>query len=144
MKSMINKSPIRHGISSMEALIALMLLSSMLSVSLSLIVRHGRLLAAERNYRLALDELSNQLERLTALPASDLADAMKQLKMSPFTAERLPDAELVGELAAADNGQRVRLRITSNKPSEPAVSMSGWAFNARPSLSATNARGRSE
>jgi hypothetical protein len=139
---MISKAPIRRGMSSMEALIALMLLSSMLSVSLTLIVRHGRLLAAERNYRLALDELSNQLERLTALPASDLAEAMKQLKVSPFTAERLPDAELVGELAPADNGQRVQLRITSNKPTDPTVSMSGWAFGTRPPPSATNARGR--
>lgn len=126
----------------MEALIALMLLSSTLSVSLSLIVRHGRLLSAERNYRLALDELSNQLERLTSLPASDLADAMKQLKMSSFTAERLPDAELVGELAPVDNGQHVQLRITSDKPTGPTVSMSGWAFNSRPSPGATNARGR--
>ena len=126
----------------MEALIALMLLSSMLSASLSLIVRHGRLLSAERTYRLALDELTNQLERLTALPPGDLAQAVEQLKMSPFTAERLPDAELVGQLAAAGNGQRVRLQITSKKPTGPTVSMSGWSYGPLSSGSAAAAQGR--
>ena len=139
---MNNKSPIRRGMSSMEALIALMLLSSMLSFSLTLIVRHGRLLAAERNYRLALDELSNQLERLTVLPADELTDAVKQLKLSPFAANRLPDANLVGELSTADNGQRVRLQITSKTANGPTVSMAGWAFGSGPSSTATTAPGR--
>ena len=58
-------------------------------------VRHGRLLTSEQNYRLALDELSNQLDRLTALPGNEFSLAVKELQLTPFTAERLSDVKLV-------------------------------------------------
>src|SRR5882672_4071612 len=89
----------RCGSTSYEVLVAFTLLTTLLSLSLSSMVRHGRLLTSEQNYRLALDELSNQLDRLTALPGNELPLAVKELKLTPFTAERLSDAKLVGEIA---------------------------------------------
>src|SRR5882724_7546940 len=90
--------PRRTGTSSIEVLVAFTLLSTALSLSLPLVVRHGRLLESCRHYRLALDELSNQLDRLTALPEADAQVALKQLKPSQFIAAKLPGAELSGQL----------------------------------------------
>ena len=90
-------------------------------------------------YRLALDELSNQLDRLTSLPGDELSLAVKELQLTPFTAERLSDAKLVGEIAPTDVGQRVTLRLTSRDPNGLKVSMAGWMFHSR-SLSGGQAK----
>jgi hypothetical protein len=121
----------RCGSTSYEVLVAFTLLTTLLSLSLSSMVRHDRLLKSEQNYRLALDEVSNQLDRLTALPGSELSQAVKELQLTPFTAERLADAKLVGEIAPTDIGQRVTLRLTSRAPNGPKVTMAGWVFHPR-------------
>jgi hypothetical protein len=99
-----------------------------LSLSVSLIVRHGHLLVAQRHYRQALDELSNQLDRLTGQPADDIARIVKQLSVSPFAASRLSAAKLSAELKPADIGQRVTLHMTWNEAHEQSVSMTGWVI----------------
>jgi hypothetical protein len=124
--------PRRPGTSSIEVLVAFTLLSTALSLSLPLVVRHGRLLESCRHYRLALDELSNQLDRLTALPESDAQVALKQLKPSPFIAAHLPDAELTGQLQPADIGSRLTLRLSwDDIPQRPTtVAMAAWILPA--------------
>jgi hypothetical protein len=121
----------RCGTTSYEVLVAFTLLTTLLSLSLSSMVRHGRLLTTEQNYRVALDEVSNQLDRLTALPVNELPQAVKELQLTPFTAERLSGAKLVGEIAPTDIGQRVTLRLTSRAPNGPKVTMAGWIFHSR-------------
>ena len=121
----------RCGSITYEVLVAFTLLTTLLSLSLSAMVRHGRLLTSEQNYRLALDEVSNQLDRLTALRGNELSPAVKELQLTPFTAERLADAQLVGEIAPTDIGERVTLRLTSRGPNGPKVAMAGWVFHPR-------------
>jgi hypothetical protein len=118
------------GTSTVEVLVAFTLVTSVLSLSVPLIVRHGRVLTASRQYRLAVDELSNQLERLTAMPDAELQAALGQLTPSEFTAARLPAAELSGKLEAADVGQRLTLQIVWNEPGrrEAPVSMAAWVL----------------
>jgi len=112
----------------LEVLVSLTLLLSVLSCSMVLIARHGRLLVAQRHYRIALDELSNQLDRITVLPAAEVAEAVKKVSVSPFAAERLPDAKLTGELKSADIGQRVNLRLVWRERAEQAASLTGWMY----------------
>jgi len=120
----------RHstGISSLEVLVSLTLLTSVLACATPLVVRHGRLLAAQRDYRLALDELSNQIERLTVIPAEALPKAVEQLTPSPFAAAHLPDAELKGQLDPAEFGQRLTLRLSWDEPQRRAapVTLAAW------------------
>jgi hypothetical protein len=104
---------------------------SVLSVSLPLIVRHGHLLTAQQHYRLALDELSNQLDRLTGMPAEDVPQALKQLSVSPFTAARLVGAKLNAELKPAEIGQGFTIRLTWNESQEQSATMSGWVLPSR-------------
>jgi hypothetical protein len=119
----------RRALSSLEVLVSLTLLLSVLSCSMVLIARHGRLLVAQRHYRIALDELSNQLDRITALPAADVPEAVKKVSVSHFAAERLPGAKLSGELKPADVGQRVNLRLVWKEHAEQAASLTGWVYS---------------
>jgi hypothetical protein len=118
----------RRGTTAFEIIVSFTLLSSVLAFATPLVVRHTRLLAAQRHYRLALDELSNQLERLSALPADELPAAVEQLAASDFVAERLPGAELRGQLEAADIGQRLTLRLTWDEPQrrEAPLRLTAW------------------
>ncbi len=123
-----NRRTKRLGISSVEVVVAFVLLSGVLLASTSLMVKHGRLLQAQRNYRLALDELANQVERISALPAEEIESAVENLEPSPFVVRFLNDATLEGELQPADVGQRLVLRLTWDEPqrSEAPVTLSAW------------------
>jgi hypothetical protein len=115
-----------------------------LACATPLVVRHTRLLASQRHYRLALDELSNQLERLSAMPAAELPAAIEQLAPSEFAAEHLPGAELQGQLAAADVGQRLTLKLTWDEPQrrEAPLSLSTWIMPAARSANRPLAEGQ--
>jgi hypothetical protein len=122
----------RSGASSIEVLVAFTLLSTALSLMLPLVVRHGRLLESCRHYRLALDELSNQLDCLTTLPPAEAKSAVAQLAPSPFIAANLPGAKLMGQLKSADVGDRLTLQLSwDDMPEHPtAVSMAAWILPA--------------
>lgn len=119
---------LRPGVSSIELLVAFTLLTTTMAVSVPLVVRHGRLLESARQYRIALEELSNQLDRLTALPENELQAALRRLAPSQFTASRLPGAEMSGELQPADIGRRIVLQIVWNEPQRSAapVTLAAW------------------
>jgi hypothetical protein len=112
----------------LEVMVSLSLLMGTLSLSLPLILHHGRLLIEQRNYRLALDELSNHLDRLTATGPDDLSLALRQLAVSPFTAERLHDAKLTSDLKPDDIGQRLILTLTWRNSNEQKVALAAWIF----------------
>jgi hypothetical protein len=111
----------------------LTLLVTTLSVAAPLVVRHDRLLKSQRDFRLALDELSNQMERLVTIPVNDLSSAIQQLVPSEFLIRRLPSAQLSGELQPTEGGMRVNLQITWNELSGPRtpVSLAAWIFSPK-------------
>jgi hypothetical protein len=126
----IASPPTRNGTSTLDALVAFTLLVTTLSVATPLVVRHSRLLKSQRDYRLALDELSNQMERLVATSASDLPAAIQQLAPSEFLIDRIPSAQISGELQKVDGGMRVVLQLTWNELAgrRTPVSLAGWVF----------------
>jgi hypothetical protein len=116
------------GTTTLEVLMAFTLLSSVLAFSGPMIVRHNRLLRAQRDYRLALDELSNQIDRVLATPTDKQAAAVDALTVSETTAERLPGAEIRGQIAATDEGSRLTVELTWNEPNRQAapVRLTAW------------------
>lgn len=102
----------RRGISSFEVIVGFVLFMAILTIATPLMVRHGRLLIDQRRYRLALDEVSNQLDRLGALPTDEVPAALEDLSATDWTLERLPGAALTGRIEAADMGQRLSLEIS--------------------------------
>jgi hypothetical protein len=123
---------LRRGTGMLDLFVSFTLLVTLISVVTPLVVRHGHLLRSHRDYRLALDELSNQMERLTGLRTDQLPGAVKQLKPSAFLAERLSGAELVGELEPAEIGSRVTLKLTWNETGRrnAPVSLAAWVIPA--------------
>jgi ribosomal protein L11 methylase PrmA len=117
---------------SVEMLVAFTLLTTALSISLPLVIRHGRLLESCRHYRLALDELSNQLDRITALPATDASSAVAHLSPSKFIADKLSGAKLSGQLQPVDFGERLTLHLSwEETPEHPTtVSLAAWILPA--------------
>ncbi len=118
----------RRGTSMIELLVAFTLLAAVMSSALPLVTRHGRLLMSARHYRLALDEVSTQLDRLTALPADEIPAAVDRLEVSAFTRERLSEARLTGELQPTDWGRRLTLSLTwqeAQRATAP-VQLVGW------------------
>lgn len=106
-----NKSR-RRGASSLEVVVAFTLLSAALVMAAPLIVAHNRLLVAQRHHRVALAEISNQMERLSLFSSAELPAAVENLTPSEFAVERLPGASLRGELKDSSFGQRVSLELT--------------------------------
>lgn len=129
----------RGGASSMECVIAFTLLSSALGFAAPLVVKHRRLVNSQREYRLALDEVTNQIERLTALPSGGVEQAIEQLTLSTFAADRLPEAKLRGEIRSVEIGRQVTVSITWEQPTAAPVTITGWVL---PDRAAT--AGRSE
>lgn len=99
----------------MEVMVALGLLITAISASAPLVVRHGRLLTSARHYRLALDELSNQAERLASLDERTLAAELQMLAPSKFIAHRLPGARLMAELTDGEFNRRLVLNLYWNE-----------------------------
>lgn len=118
----------RRAITSFEVLVAFSLIATVISLSVPLIVRHGRLLATARHYRLAVEELTNQLERIAALPPADIDAAVADIKVTDFTAEKLPGAELTAEIHDAEWGRRLTLHIVWDEPQrrETPLAMTAW------------------
>lgn len=136
--SILSGHRLRLGLSSLEVLVAFTLLTSVISVSTVLAVKHGRILASQRDYRFALDELSSQLDRLTAMPPEERTKALENLAPSSFTASKLPGATLSGEITEADVGHRISLRMYWDEPQrlKAPLALSAWVIpdgnNARP------------
>lgn len=125
-----SRQPVPWGTSMLEVLVSLTLISTVITASTTLIVRNGRMLTSQRDYRLALDELSNQLDQITSLSQADRLEALEQLSPSDFTAERLPGAKLTGELREAEPGKQVILRLQWNElhREKVPVALAAWTF----------------
>jgi len=128
----ISRRTRQKGTSTLDILVSFTILMAVISISTPVIVRHGRLLHKQRDYRVALDELTNQLDRLSSLPASELLAEVQKLTPSPFVTERLPGAKLTGEIAAADPASRVILRIVWNEAGrdEAPLTLAAWVPNS--------------
>ena len=124
----IRQALARRGTTSLEVIVAFTLLSGVMAFAVPLVVAHGRLLKAQRNYRIALDELSNHLDRAGILPAAELPAAIENLSPSAHAAQRLPGARLRGELAESQLGRRLTLEITWDEPNRHTapIRLTGW------------------
>jgi hypothetical protein len=129
MKASFTTRPQRRGVSLIETTVALGLLITVMSVTASLAVRNQRLLADNRAYRLAVDELSNRLDLLVALPAEEAATAIEALNDEELTGP-LAGATLEGAIESEDFGRRVSLKLTwpATVKRRPDIALSAWSY----------------
>lgn len=105
----------RRGFMLTELIVAAILLAAVLSVITQLAIRSGRLSQDTRHYQMALDEMSNQLDRLLVLPDEQLAKQMKTLAASPMMQEILAEPQLSAEIKQDADGSRIVLQLQWNR-----------------------------
>lgn len=126
-RAVVGRAP-RHGSLLVEALVATTILASAVAVIGPLAVCHDRLLQRCRHRQAALDELSNQLDRLTHMPASVLEAALAQLEPSEFARQALPSPELTFHRTPSADVVRLALTISWNgiPPERPMLTLAAW------------------
>ena len=124
---------LRQGVSKIEMIVAASLLVTVMSFSVSGFQRVNGIWRDIRDRRLAVCELSNQLEELTRLSAAEAATALPELKPSVACAASLKQAKLSGARGEDALGQRLDLTLTwrprqsgFSKDHVRTVTLSGW------------------
>ncbi|MDZ4659201.1 MAG: hypothetical protein SH868_16640 [Bythopirellula sp.] len=110
-----------------ELIVAATLLMTALSLVVTLSFRTGKLWQESRHYKLAVEELTNQLERLTILDETELDAALGELAVSEKMQTALPNPRLSGTKIVDADVTRVMLEIEWDRvgKSEP-LTLVGW------------------
>ena len=120
----------RRGATLIELMVSCSMLTALMAFAVPSAIRIGRVQQSMRHDRIAMDELSNQMDRLSRLPVDEIEQQIDSLAPSAPTAANLPDARLVGSLNAADGGYRLVLDITWRRigASNVPQSLAGWVY----------------
>ena len=117
----------RRGLSITEVVVAATLVVSMIGIVVPLAVRTGRVWQSTRQYRLACNELSNQMELLTSIGETQCKAELSHLKISDLLADSLPGARLQGELVSDHDGTRLVLNLDWERGSKSVpIALVGW------------------
>lgn len=110
-----------------EVVVAAIVLVVVISVLTQLVVRGGRLQIENRLHQVALEELSNQLDRLINLDEGARTDAFERLTPSPEAQTMLPSAELQAEVFDDANGRRLVLSLAWDRYGQRRpITLVGW------------------
>ncbi len=134
LKSTIASRRQRSAVTVIEAIVSAGLMLVVMSLVVRMTFSVDRVWRDVGQHRVAMQELSNQLDRLTMLPSDQLASAMKSLEVSEVVKRTLPAANLQSELIRDELGVRIVLRIDWQRPvpAKPLM-MAAWSRQqARP------------
>jgi hypothetical protein len=123
---------LRRGSTATEFVVAFALLSTLIAVALPTVVRNGRMQEVLRHDRIGMDELTNQLDRLTQLPLDMLRTELEDLRPSEFANSALPRPKLSGTLGDSEDGQRLSLGISWDDPGRNAnpLMITTWIYSS--------------
>jgi len=126
----ITSSHRRRGTTMIELIVACSLLATLILVVVPSVIRIGQVQRTMRHDRIALDEMSNQLERLTELPFSQINQEIPKLTASEFATNGLPNPQLSGEIEESELGYQIVLQMSWDSPGRIAVPlrMATWIF----------------
>ena len=125
----------RAGISSLEFMVSLSVMLVVMTFVTSLTFHVGQVWRDIEQDRLAMGELSNQLDELTRQSKDDLIKQTANLKPSAFCIAGLPNPRLNANLTDDDLGQRIDLTLVwDHRSEERKVHLSGWAIESRPAV----------
>ena len=109
----------RRGSTLTELIVAGGLLVTAFGLVGTCVVGGQRVQRMQREHTLAVDELSNQLERLTSLPPSEIDDRLQHLEPSAWLAERLPEARWTALRSSDELGDRIELQLQWKRLGQP-------------------------
>lgn len=119
----------RAAVTALETVVALGLVSVGVSIATTIAVRNHHLLADNRAYRVAVDELSNRLDVLVTMPGEAAAAAVDALPDTELPAP-LVGAKLAGAIEDEAVGRRITLSLVWGGAVQrrPEVVLSAWSF----------------
>lgn len=117
----------RGGIAAAELIISAVLLITVMSFVTTICFRINLVWKDINHHRVAMGELSNQLEELTQLSPQEARTAVDSLKPTAICARSLQNPEITGEVVDDELGSRILLQLNW-KRSNPgkAVELVGW------------------
>ncbi|QDS86865.1 hypothetical protein EC9_10400 [Rosistilla ulvae] len=117
----------RGGGSMIELVVSATLLVALIGTFAPMSLSAGRLWQQTRHHQLALDELSNHLDRLLALPEDQRNAEIESLEPSAAAQAALPDARLTAVEVSDGDGVRLTIQIDWQRqtPAQP-LSLTGW------------------
>jgi hypothetical protein len=117
----------RNAFTLTELVVAAALMVSVMAVIAPLTVHSARLLQDTRHQQLVMDELSNELERLTMLAPDERDKAIAELVPSEHVRWMLPSAEITAETVRDEDGVRLVLSLNWDRPGRPRpITFVGW------------------
>ena len=128
------RSSRRRGFASMEILVSALIICATATAVTSLLFKCGMVWRDVSQRRVAVHELSAQLEELTLMESDSVAEKIEQLKPSTICSQRLHDAKLTGVLVEDKLGVRIELSINWKRAveSKPIV-LCGWLIESEES-----------
>ena len=121
-----DRSPPR-GLAITELVVAATLLITAISLVVTVSFRTGRVWQDSRHYQLAVEQVHNELERLTAFDASKIDAELTRLTVSDQIQAALPNPHLAGRKISDEFGDRVEVSLSWERlGSAQTVSLVGW------------------
>lgn len=135
----------RNGVTLTEIIVAAVVLVATMGLIGRATIGAGRTWQTGRLHALAIDELVNQLDRLTSLDGEELDTALVELEVSEDVAKSLDNAVLTSEVIEDHLGRRLRLELTwqRNAVAKP-LSLVGWLKPSSDIGKPSKANGESE
>ncbi len=120
----------RRGTTIIEFVVACSLLSALILLVVPSAIRIGRVQRTMRHERIAMDEVTNQLDRLTRLSVDQIKQEITSVAPSKFAEDGLPNPRLTGTLRESEDGYRVALEIAWDGLGERPMSLTAatWVF----------------
>jgi hypothetical protein len=116
-----------RGVTVVELMVSMVLLFTLMSFVTTICFQVNFIWRDINQHRIALGEISNQLEQLTELPREDAVAALESLQPSTACARTLRAPVLTGEVVDDDFGSQIVLRINWHRkhPGKP-LELVGW------------------
>lgn len=127
----------RDGATLVELLIASVVLVSAMSFITTMCFHTNQVWKRIAHQRVAVSELSNQLDHLTLLSVEEAQEAIANLSPSPQCKQTLTSPKLAAQLVEDAIGTRIELQLDWDNqiPSRP-VKLSGWIVDFEQSTAA--------
>ncbi len=129
----------RAGLTKTEVLVSAVLLTAVMSVTASMFHNINLVWKNIRHHRIAMGELSDQLDMLTRNPQGDIKAVIKELQPSSICRAALWEPALTASIAKDKLGQRIDVELkwrstngTRKSPRSNSVKLSGWLTGGKP------------
>ena len=118
---------LRSGMTVIELIVSAMLLLTVMTFMTTLCFRVNMVWKDIGYHRVAVGELSNQLEELQRMTVEEVENELANLQPSELCQMTLRDPRLTGRLVKDELGNRIDLKInwTRQNPGQP-ISLTAW------------------